>query len=110
MTMLQTANVSCNFLIYNFATINFNNSANSEQRMRLRAVMLQFTLKIASHQENMSVQYIPLKPHFYMEKMGYAGVCLFFFFLLQNIDCGYSLEQPQRGGSNVYPQSIFEQK
>ena len=24
----------------------------------------------------------------------------------QNIDCGYSLEPPQRGGSNEYPQSI----
>ena len=28
----------------------------------------------------------------------------------QNIDCGYSLEPPRRGGSNEYPQSIFEQK
>ena len=43
----------------------------------------------------------PLKPHFYMVKLGYAGVCLFFLFLLQNIDCGYSLEPPRRGGSNV---------
>ena len=25
----------------------------------------------------------------------------------QNIDCGYSLEPPQRGGSNDYPQSMF---
>ena len=25
----------------------------------------------------------------------------------KNIHCGYSLEQPQRGGSNVYPQSMF---
>ena len=24
----------------------------------------------------------------------------------QNIDCGYSLEPPRRGGSNEYPQSI----
>ena len=33
----------------------------------------------------------PLMPHFYVEKLGYAGVYLFFLFLLQNIDCGYSL-------------------
>ena len=26
---------------------------------------------------------------------------------LQNIDCGYSLEPPRRGGSNEYPQSMF---
>ena len=25
----------------------------------------------------------------------------------QNIDCWYSLEPPQRGGSNEYPQSMF---
>ena len=25
----------------------------------------------------------------------------------QNIDCGYSLEQLRRGGSNEYPQSMF---
>ena len=25
----------------------------------------------------------------------------------QNIDCGYSLEPPRRGGSNEYPQFIF---
>ena len=29
----------------------------------------------------------------------------------QNIDCGYSLEPPRRGGSNEYSQSMFfEQK
>ena len=49
----------------------------------------------------------PLNPHFYIAKLGYAGVYLFFLFLLQNIDCGYSLEPPRRGGSNVYPQSMF---
>ena len=25
----------------------------------------------------------------------------------QNIDCGYSLEPPRRGGSNEYPHSMF---
>ena len=25
----------------------------------------------------------------------------------QNIDCGYSLEPPRRGGSNEYPQPMF---
>ena len=37
----------------------------------------------------------PLKPHFYIVKLGFAGVYLFFLFLLQNIDCGYSLEPPR---------------
>ena len=52
----------------------------------------------------------PLEPHFYIAKLGFAGVYLFFLFLLQNIDCGYSLELPHRGSSNVYPQSMFLSK
>ena len=28
-------------------------------------------------------------------------------FIYRNIDCGYSLEPPRRGGSNEYPQSMF---
>ena len=52
----------------------------------------------------------PLEPHFYIVKLGYAGVDQFFLFLLQNIDCGYSLEPPRRGGSNEYPQSMFWSK
>ena len=31
----------------------------------------------------------------------------FFHISAQNIDCGYSLEPPRRGGSNGYPQSMF---
>ena len=42
----------------------------------------------------------PAKSHFYVVKLGYAGIYLLFLFLLQNIDCGYSLEPPQ-------PQSMF---
>ena len=31
----------------------------------------------------------------------------FFHISAQNIDCGYSLEPPRRGGSNEYPQYMF---
>ena len=34
-------------------------------------------------------------------------ILIFFIFLLKNIDCGYSLELPHRGGSNKYPQYMF---
>ena len=30
-----------------------------------------------------------------------------FYISAQNIDCGYSLEPPRRGGSNEYLQSMF---
>ena len=49
----------------------------------------------------------PFKPHFYIVKLGFTGVYIIFLFLLKNIDCGYSLEPPRRGGSNEYPQSMF---
>ena len=45
----------------------------------------------------------PLKPHFYIAKLAYAGVYIFFLLL----DCGYSLEPPRRCGSNMYTQSLF---
>ena len=54
----------------------------------------------------MSMKFIPLMSHFYIVKLGYAGVYPFFLFLLQNIDCGFSLEPPHRGGFNEYPQSV----
>ena len=34
-------------------------------------------------------------------------ILTFFHIPAQNIDCGYTLEPPRRGGSNAYPQSIF---
>ena len=49
----------------------------------------------------------PLKPHFYIVKLGFTGVYIIFLISPQNIDCGYSLEPPRRGGSNEYPQSVF---
>ena len=30
-----------------------------------------------------------------------------FLIFAQNIDCGYTLQLPRRGGSNEYPQSMF---
>ena len=56
----------------------------------------------------------PLKPHFYIVKLGFTGVNIIFpvsgqkHRLIKNIDCVYSLEPPRRGGgSNEYPQSMF---
>ena len=37
----------------------------------------------------------PLKPHFYIVKLGFAGVYIIFHISAQNIDCGYSLELPR---------------
>ena len=49
----------------------------------------------------------PLKPHFCIGKLGFIGVYIISLISAQNIDCGYSLEPPRRGGSNEYSQSTF---
>ena len=49
----------------------------------------------------------PLKPHCYIVKLGFTGVYIIFLISSQNIDRGYTLEPPRRGGSNEYPQSMF---
>ena len=48
----------------------------------------------------------PLKPHFYIVKLEFTRVYIIFI-SAENLDCGYSLEPPRRGGSNEYPQSMF---
>ena len=57
----------------------------------------------------MSVQYTAI---FHGFKNDNFQMKLFDIFLIfaQKIDCGYTLEPPQRGGSNEYPQSMFWSK
>ena len=64
---------------------------------------------VLSHYENMPMQYTEIFKVVKM-KIFSGNFLLFFLFLLQNIDCGYSLEPPRRGGSNEYPQSMFWSK
>ena len=59
---------------------------------------LEFTLTIM--QTSPCNEY-PLTPHFYIVKLGFTGVYIFFLLLLYNIDRGYSL------GSIVYQRSMF---
>ena len=49
----------------------------------------------------------PCKPQFYYIKVGFTGVYIIFLIFAQNIDSGYLLEPPRRGGSNEYSQSMF---
>ena len=59
-----------------------------------------------THYENKPIQ---VYWKFYNQKIENFQIIIliFFLFLLKNIDCGYSLEPPRRGGSNEYPQSMF---
>ena len=68
--------------------------------------LLKFPFKVfcnkAEHHENMPIYFDPLKPHFYIEKLGFTGVYIIFLISAQNIDCGYSLEPPRRGSSFLH--------
>ena len=49
----------------------------------------------------------PLKPHFFIVKLGWTGVYIIFLISAQKHRLWYSLEPPRWGGSNEYLQSMF---
>ena len=70
-------------------------------------------------------QQVPLVHFYSLRKHVYSNILKFlppkneyfqmknsdiFHISAQNIDCGYSLEPPRRGGSNEYPQSMFSRR
>ena len=60
------------------------------------------SLSLRKHAYSNILRILPLKTeNFQMKNSG----C--FLISAQNIDCGYSLEPPRRGGSNEYPQCMF---
>ena len=54
------------------------------------------------HYENMPIQFFSTKKWNFSDENSDI-----FYTSVQNINCGYSLEPPRRGGSNEYPQSMF---
>ena len=50
---------------------------------------------------------LPSRKHIYIILTPLNPTSDIFHILLKNIDCGYSLEPPRRGGSNEHPQSMF---
>ena len=57
------------------------------------------------HYENLPMQYTETVENFQLKTFD-----IFLLIFAQNIDCGYTLEPPRRGGSNEYPQSMFWSK
>ena len=55
---------------------------------------LELSPDAVDHHENSLYDFDPLKPHFYIVKLGFTGVNIIFLISAQNIDCGYSLEPP----------------
>ena len=58
----------------------------------------------------MPMQYTEIFSPVKIENFQWKIFDIFLIFFAQNIDCGYTLEPPRRGGSNEYPQSMFWSK
>ena len=61
------------------------------------------------HYENLPMQYTEICLALKIENFQLKNFVIFLIFA-QNIDCGYALEPPRRGGSNEYPQSMIWSK
>ena len=61
--------------------------------------------------ENITKTYLynfdSLKPHFYIVKLGFAGVYIIFLIFALKHKFWVLLEPPRRGSSNEYPQSVL---
>ena len=49
-------------------------------------------LSFTSRKHTYTYNFDPLKPHFYVVKLGWTGVYIFFLISAKNIDCRYLLE------------------
>ena len=61
-----------------------------------------FNLPLRKHAYSTILKILPLNKWKFSDKNSDI-----FHISAQNIDCGYTLEPPRRGGSNEYPQSMF---
>ena len=65
-------------------------------------------MKRKKDEEQTMIKYFdPLKPRFYIVKLGFIGVYIIFRISVKTWIVGTRI---LRGGSNEYPQSMFEQK
>ena len=84
-----------------------SNSIFSEKIRQKNSKCRQLKFNSVSITKTRLYHFDPLKPHFYIIKLGFTGVYIMFLISAKNIDCGYSLEPPLRGDSYKYPQSMF---
>ena len=69
-------------------------------------------VKNSDFKENLCLNYENMPLQIYIENFTtknwkFTDKIDIFHIFAQNIDCGYSLELPQRGSSNEYPQTMF---
>ena len=73
-----------------------SNSIFSEKIRQKNSKCRQLKFNSASITKTRLYHFDPLRPHFYIVKLGFIGVYIMFLISAKNIDCGYSLEPPPR--------------
>ena len=76
--------------------------AGANNVLKLLFLLLLFCIFIT---ETYLYNFDPLKPHFYVVKLGFTGVNI--IFIISAFFRGFSLEPPHRGGSNEYLHSVL---
>ena len=88
----------------------------NEQRMPRSAVSVHILFHFTAHSGKSLEVYLLSRKHAYSNILKISPpktesfqikILTFFHIFAQNIDCGYPLEPPRRGGSNEYPQFIY---
>ena len=80
--------------------------AHPRSLIRIVAINLKRTLNSWLHYGSTPIQ-IYWKIYNQKKKFFLIKISDIFHISVQNIDCGYPLEPPKRGGSNEYPQSML---
>ena len=62
--------------------------------------------KVRHYEKHAYINIVKISPRKQIENLQIKNFDIFHV-SAQNIDCGYSLEPPRRGGSNEYPQTMF---
>ena len=85
-----------------------NNASNWTPFFHLMcSLRLKERFQIVSSRKHAYIILTPFNPTFFIVKLGLTWVSIIFLISAQNMDCGYALEPPRRGGSCDYPQSMF---
>ena len=106
MKILLTSNICKKKQIHDVGTKVFLHTYNNEKRERDRFIKKKkkknpgFPLRKHAYSNILKIL-APENENFHIKNSD------IFHISAQNIDCGYSLEPPRRGGSNEYPQSMF---
>ena len=87
-------------------TVRSTSSSQHQKESQTKTINQPQGEQMASHYENTPIQ-IYRKFHVQKTEIFQVRKSDIFPISAQNIDCGYSLEPPRRGGSNEYPQSMF---